>query len=125
MDPDLLLLGVYYFLVFAVYLFFERVPVNYRPILIEGRLEASYPSSTTLLVLSVMPTLRFQICRRSAKLSLQKAAGLFGAVFSAFTVIGRFLAGVHWATDIIASILFSAGLFLIYRAAVQFAEKRG
>lgn len=40
------------------------IPVNYRPVLIEGRLEASYPSSTTLLVVSVMPTLMFQAYRR-------------------------------------------------------------
>ncbi|MBQ5904294.1 MAG: phosphoesterase PA-phosphatase, partial [Clostridia bacterium] len=46
------------------YLLFEMVPVNFRPVLIEGRLEESYPSSTTLLVLSVMPTLAEQGNRR-------------------------------------------------------------
>ena len=56
-DKDLILLGIYYFIVIMGYLIFEMIPINYRPILIEGRLEASYPSSTTLLVLSVMPTL--------------------------------------------------------------------
>ena len=62
-DPDILLLGIYYVLVIACYLIFEMIPINYRPVLIEGRLEASYPSSTTLLVLSVMPTLMFQVYR--------------------------------------------------------------
>lgn len=52
-DADILMLGVYYVLVSFFYLFFEMVPINYRPILINGVLEASYPSSTTLLVLSV------------------------------------------------------------------------
>ena len=63
-DSDILLLGIYYVIVIACYLIFEMIPINYRPILIEGRLEASYPSSTTLLVLSVMPTLIFQVYRR-------------------------------------------------------------
>ena len=45
-DPDILLLGIYYVLVIACYLIFEMIPINYRPVLIEGRLEASYPSST-------------------------------------------------------------------------------
>ena len=40
----------------AVYALFECVVVNYRPALIEGYLEASYPSSTTMLVTCVMPT---------------------------------------------------------------------
>ncbi|MBR5225348.1 MAG: phosphoesterase PA-phosphatase, partial [Clostridia bacterium] len=58
-DADLLLLGVYYAVVIGCYMGFEMIPVHYRPVLIDGRMEASYPSSTTLLVLSVMPTLAF------------------------------------------------------------------
>ena len=54
-DRDILLLGGYYILVILDYLIFEMIPINYRPILINGVMEASYPSSTTLLVLSVMP----------------------------------------------------------------------
>ena len=123
-DADLLLLGLYYLLVIAAYLVFEMIPINYRPVLIEGRLEASYPSSTTLLVLSVMPTLRFQIDRRAGEPFLRKAAAVFAAVFSAFMVIGRLVSGVHWATDIAASVLLSAGLFLLYRAAVRFADEK-
>ena len=63
-DLDIILLGVYYVFVIFGYLLFEMMPINYRPVLIEGFLEASYPSSTTLLVLSVMPTLYFQAQRR-------------------------------------------------------------
>ena len=44
-DADILLLGAYYLLVIAGYLLFEMVPINYRPVLIDGYLEASYPSS--------------------------------------------------------------------------------
>ena len=122
-DADILLLGVYYVLVIFGYLFFEMVPINYRPILINGYLEASYPSSTTLLVLSVMPTLWFQVARRSGNAAVRRVAKWFAAAFSAFMVLGRLVAGVHWATDIIGSVLLSAGLFLLYRAAVDWAEK--
>ena len=122
-DSDILLLGVYYVLVIACYLIFEMIPINYRPVLIEGRLEASYPSSTTLLVLSVMPTFLFQSYRRVMNPMLRKAAALFVVAFSAFMVIGRLISGVHWATDIIASILLSAGLFMLYRSAVAYKDK--
>ena len=123
-DPDILLLGVYYILVIAAYLFFEMVPINYRPILIDGFLEASYPSSTTLLVLSVMPTLVFQVNRRSGNAAVRKAARAFAAGFSAFMVAGRLIAGVHWATDIIGSAMLSAGLFLTYRFSAGMADRR-
>lgn len=126
-DGDILLLGAYYVLVILCYLLFEMVPINYRPILIDGALEASYPSSTTLLVLSVMPTLGFQAGRRCADARLRRAVAVCSAAFSAFMVLGRLVAGVHWATDIVGAALLSAGLFAIYRFAVALADagKRG
>lgn len=123
-DPDILILGVYYLLVIAGYLIFEMVPVNYRPILINGYLEASYPSSTTLLVLSVMPTLKFQADRRCRKPMIRNLAAAFAILFSLFMVAGRLVSGVHWATDIIGSVFLSTGLFMLYCAAVNDAGRR-
>jgi len=117
-DADLILLGVYYIVVIAGYLIFEELPVNYRPVWIEGRLEASYPSSTTLLVLSVIPALTFQARRRLKNVRLNRAIRIGAAGFSLFMVVGRVLSGVHWITDIIGAILLSSGLFCIYRAIV-------
>lgn len=117
-DRDILLLGIYYLLVIFGYLVFEMIPINYRPTLIEGRLEASYPSSTTLLVLSVMPTLVFQTRRRLKNRKAKRIIDIMTVIFSLFMIIGRLVSGVHWLTDIIGSVLFSAGLFCIYRAVV-------
>lgn len=116
-DRDLLLLGVYYAAVIGCYLAFEKLAVNFRPVLIEGRREASYPSSTTLLVLSVMPTLAFQAERRW-KGSWGKWVRAGATVFALGMVLGRLLSGVHWLTDILGAVLFSEGLFKLYKAAV-------
>ena len=113
-DGDILILGVYYIIVIAGYLAFEIVPINYRPVLIEGRLEASYPSSTTLLVLSVMPTLVFQAERRLQDRRAKLAVRILSVLFSLFMVAGRLVSGVHWLTDIIGSVLLSGGLFYLY-----------
>ena len=118
-DRDILLLGAYYILVILGYLIFEMIPINYRPILIDGAMEASYPSSTTLLVLSVMPTLLFQVRRRSRREPVRRVAAAFVALFSAFMVAGRLAAGVHWLTDIVGAALLSAGLYLLYRSTVE------
>lgn len=123
-DLDTLLLGVYYVLVIFCYLMFEMVPINYRPVLIEGFLEASYPSSTTLLVLSVMPTLYFQAQQRLNPNALRQTILIFSVLFSAFMVIGRLISGVHWLTDIVGAVLLSSGIFLIYKASVNFLSKR-
>ena len=122
-DSDIVLLGLHYILVILAYLAFEMIPVNYRPVLIDGVLEASYPS-TTLLVLSVMPTLKFQIDRRAEKPSIRTMTGVFAITFSVFMVIGRLISGVHWATDIIGAVLLSMGLFLLYRYFVGLADRR-
>ena len=119
-DSDILLLGAYYVLVILCYLLFEMVPINYRPILINGYLEASYPSSTTLLVLSVMPTLKYQSDRRIVNPVTRKAITVFVILFSAFMVIGRLISGVHWATDIAGAVFLSSGLFMIYRYMADF-----
>ena len=117
-DRDLIFLGIYYVVVIWGYLIFEMIPINYRPILIDGMLEASYPSSTTLLVLSVMPTLIFQVNRRSANPVLKEIVRGLTVLFSAFMVIGRLVAGVHWFTDIVGAVILSAGLYCLYKAMV-------
>jgi len=123
-DRDILLLGGYYLLVIVLYLAFERLPINYRPVFIENRLEASYPSSTTLLVLSVMPTLVFHVNRRWKTIKGRRAVTVTSVMFSLFMVIGRLLSGVHWFSDIVGSVLLSMGLFYLYKATVLLWDKR-
>ncbi len=114
-DADILALGGFYIVVMGVYLLFEAFVVNYRPVLINGQLEASYPSSTTVLVLCVMLTAEIQIRARIKKKWLRRALSFFSIAFSAFMVISRLLSGVHWITDIVGGALLSAGLVLTYR----------
>ena len=125
-DTDIILLGIFYIVVIAGYLLFEMITINYRPVLVDGlaKPESSYPSSTTLLVLSVMPTLKFQVDRRSGNPRVRLVTTLFTVLFTAFMVIGRTVAGVHWLTDIIGAILLSAGLYMLYRSCVIMADAK-
>ena len=122
-DYDILILGIYYVTVILSYLVFEMIPINYRPILIDGRMEVSYPSSTTLLVLCVMPTLIEQTMRRMKSKKLKQAIMYVTVWFSACMVLGRLIYGVHWFTDIVGALILSAGLFSIYRGSIQFGIK--
>ena len=123
-DYDILYLGIYYIIVIFCYLFFEMVPINYRPVLIDGLMEASYPSSTTLLVLSVMPTLVEQAGRRVKGRGAKRYISIFAISFSTFMVLGRLVSGVHWVTDIIGSIFLSTGLFYFYKAIALLSYKK-
>ena len=118
-DRDIIILGIYYTIVILCYLVFEKVPINFRPILINGVLEASYPSSATLLMLCVMPTLDEQVKRRVKNGTVRKITRILTAAFSLFTVIARTASGVHWLSDILGAVFLSAGLFYIYLAVVR------
>ena len=115
-DFSILVLGGFYLAVLAAYLLFESYAVNYRPVLIGGFLEASYPSSTTLLVLCVMGTALRQLHSRIQNRKFRTALSLLIRIFIAFLVVGRLLSGVHWLTDIIGGILLSAALLVLYDA---------
>lgn len=117
-DFSILQLGAFYAAVVAVYIFFEFFAVNYRPVLINGHLEASYPSSTTVLVMCVMPTARMQFNMRIKSKALRCATTLAIVAFVAFMVSARLFSGVHWFTDIVGGALLSGGLVNMYAAVV-------
>ena len=119
-DRHILVLGGFYLLVIACYLFFEKVVINCRPILMDGNLEASYPSSHTMIVVSIMATasMAFRaLCPQKKGWCL--AVDIFAAVVIAVTVMGRLIAGVHWLTDIVGGLLLSAALVVSYWAACR------
>ena len=118
-DRSLLALGGFYLAVMAAYVLFEKAAVNYRPVLIEGILEASYPSSTTLLTLCVMPAAAMQLKARMRNGFARSAVLGLIAAFTVFMVLGRLISGVHWLSDIIGGALLSAGLVCAYAFAAE------
>ena len=92
-DYDIFVLGGFYIVTIAAYLFFESVVINYRPELINGYLEASYPSSTTLLVMCVMPTSVMQFNSRIKSKVLRNIIAVAIIAFISFMVIGRLASG--------------------------------
>lgn len=122
-DRSILVLGVFYIAVAAVFLFFEKCVVNFRPVLIDGVLEASYPSSTTMLAMCVMPTAIMQLNGRIQNRTMGRCISVFLALFTAFMVIGRIFSGVHWFSDIIGGIFVSGGLVLLYRAVCTMVQQ--
>lgn len=119
-DSDILALGGFYVLVVVFYVIFELVCVNYRPVIIDPSegLEASYPSSHTMLALCVFTTAIFQFQSRIRDRQVCKVIEIVAVILIVLTVGGRLISGVHWFTDIIGSLLLSSSLIVLYCATV-------
>ena len=118
-DPSLILLGGIWLAVIGLYVFFELVPINYRPVLIDGRLEVSYPSSTTMLFMTVIPSSMIELRTRIKSLLICRIAIFVSALVVAFAVIGRIISGVHWMSDIIGAALAAASLVSAYSILIK------
>lgn len=122
-DKNLLSLAVFYIVVIGVYVLFEIYEVNYRPILMDGVLEASYPSSHTMMAICICGSSLF-ISKRIFKTQFAKGLNLLSILVMIFLVVGRLVSGVHWFTDILGGILISGALLMIFYTVIDsFKEK--
>ena len=120
-DTEIIILAVFYILTMCFYVLFEKLIVNYRPVIIdlEEGLEASYPSSHTVLTVCIMGSSVFMIRKYLAGTALELPLKGACAVIALLTIIGRLVSGVHWFTDIIGGILLSAALVMLFYSACE------
>ncbi len=113
-DKELIYFGVFLAGLVIIYILFELFKINYRPILEDGKLEASYPSSHTMLAIFICISSIFINSKLVSNKYLKYTLNTIIICVSSITLIGRILAGVHWITDIIGGILISTTLALGY-----------
>lgn len=121
-DSKIIAMGIYYIIVMAFYALFMFVAVNYRPVFINNEpLEPSYPSSHTMLALTVVAAfVMYNDNFRNVKKKIDRIVfTVFAYVFGVVTVIGRLLSGVHWFTDIIGSVILSIAIIELYQPLCQ------
>ncbi len=115
-DREILAAGGLYAVVLGLYALFEKVIVNYRPVIMEGdaHVEASFPSSHTMLICCVMGSAAMLLPKYIQSKGLCRLLQGICAVMIAVTVIGRLVSGVHWLTDILAGALISLALLMFF-----------
>ena len=122
-DKEILLLGAFYIILILLYLFFESVIINYRPILMDGFLEASFPSSHTLMAVCICGS-SIIVNNRLLKNKLTNILNIISLIIIAVTIIGRLISGVHWLTDIIGGIIISSALLMTFYSILQLINNK-
>ena len=120
-DREILSLGGLYIITGLLYVFFDKVIINYRPVLMEGETlpEASFPSSHTVLAVVVAGSIFLILGKYIKKKPLLYALKALCAALAVITVAGRMLSGVHWLTDILGGILLSVFLLSLFYAIIK------
>ena len=117
-DKEIIALGIFYIVVIAVYLFFESYVINYRPVLMYGFLEASYPSSHTLMVVCIC-TSSIMVNKVLFDNKFTHGMNVLSIAIIAVTVLGRLISGVHWFTDILGGLIISSALLMPYYSVIR------
>lgn len=119
-DKEILLLGGLYLVVIGLYVLFERVIVNYRPIIMPDGThpEASFPSSHTMIVFVIMGSTIMLIGKYIHHKALRTALQAFCVAVIGITVIGRLISGVHWFTDILGGVMIGITLLALYSGGI-------
>ena len=112
-DREIILLGVLYVLMAVVYVFFEKFIINYRPVLIDGELEASYPSSHTILAICICIS-SLIVSKNYLSDNYLKISNIVTVLLLLGVFLGRIISGVHWISDIIGGIIISATLLMYF-----------
>lgn len=113
-DKELLILCIFYIGIALLYVLFELIKINYRPVLIDGKLEPSYPSTHTLISVFICTTAIITNAKLITHKGFRVTLNTLTIAIGIFTIIGRMLSGVHWMTDIIGAILISISMILAY-----------
>ena len=119
-DKNILAMGFIFLLVIIFYVLFDKIVINYRPVLEDGALEASFPSTHTMLACTIMGCALIECREVVTRKTTLKYIEIFCWVMIGLTIVTRFLSGVHWLTDIIGGILLSAALVSLYYTAVLY-----
>ena len=122
-DGEILALGGFYVAVLVLYVLFEKIIINYRPVLENGELAASFPSSHTLLTICVCIS-AIWVNGKLFKSDMTKIFNYLLILVAFVTIVGRLLAGVHWFTDIVGGILISSALLMCFKTVLDGGEDK-
>lgn len=124
-DRNLIALMYLYAMFIVLYLVFNSlIVVNYRPILKDGALDPSYPSTHVFLGIvagiSAIDGIFVYIKNENSRLALMIVCW----VALLLSCLGRTMSGMHWLTDLLGGLIFASVCLAWYRRIWMKLEER-
>ena len=118
-DKKIILVGCFYVVVLVLYVLFDKIAINYRPILMDGKLEPSFPSSHTMLAICVCAS-SLIISKHFINRKYVKGLNIATIILMVSVVLCRLFSGVHWFSDIIGGIIISLTLVMYFKTVYDY-----
>lgn len=120
-DKEILYLGGLYLITIMLYVIFKFVAINFRPIIMpnENVLEASFPSSHTMLALVVFGSIIILLDYLTKDEKIQQLIFVTCVFVILLAVIGRLVCGCHWFSDILGGIIYASTLLSWFNSVIR------
>ena len=120
-DREILAMGGLFIVTLAVYVFFEKVVINCRPIIMPGEsgFEPSFPSSHTVMSIVILGSAALVLKKYVPSPALCTLLRIACVLLILVMVCCRFLSGCHWFTDILGGVLVSLALLFLFSAVID------
>jgi undecaprenyl-diphosphatase len=122
-DREIISLGVLYALMLMIYVFFEKFIINYRPILLDGELEASFPSSHTILSICICVS-SLIVSKKYVPKKYINITTFITVLLLTMVLLGRTISGVHWISDIVGGIIISITLLSYFITVLNWKKEK-
>ena len=124
-DSEILAMIPSLVLMVAIYFVFEKVWIlNYRPVMVNGVAEPSFPSTHTLVAVTVLGMIMLALPKYIKEKKTRTLIDVALLIVMAVMAFSRVASGMHWATDVLGGIVFGIDLVLVYGGALRVIKER-
>lgn len=125
-DSEIIVYGVVLVILVILKVAFDKIALNYRPVLVPGEteLEASFPSTHAMISTALFAGFCMVINPYLKDKKIKTTVNALIGILIALEVVCRVIAGVHWLTDIIGGLLFAFTLAVAMKAVIGIIDSK-
>ena len=124
-DKYIIVIGAFFIISIILWLLFDKVvTINYRPILVDGEKESSFPSTHTFVCVFIYMS-AYTVVKKLLNNKIYNEIVLsLAIVIVIFTAVSRILSGMHYLTDVMGGVFLGLSLYFICDGIITIIDKK-